>query len=815
MLLTSHRVDWDIRLGILEEFIKTLVNSGHRFPYIKAVVLQGISKYQYMIERDRLEPYDKKYMPLYRDKTFRKNERMLIKYVNGMVWHKDSDLGDPFRKGWKARINRSRWNDRKKPAVSSVPPPDKTTTIFVPNSRNSELFENIVRVEREVQQKVKWGVKVIEQPGSSLLHCFTSKFPIIAGCPRGSRCCICKNNGIGCTVKSVVYSAECKLCCHDGGNIDDKTKFNATYIGETCRPWRERILEHQENANNWRSCSFIIEHWMKAHPVDTKPPEFKFKILENYPDALRRQLSEAIHILESGGLNKRMEFNANFLCRLEPRKTPKEMENDARIKLSEKKLFVEKIENFINVMYNVSKCQVNHHVSNQINTTSRSNKRGTSSSTSECAPKQARMEASTPRSDFRNKQETESPCSPIQSPGSERDSLTSGGTEFSDRKKSSTKLSFGMDQAEISRARSANSSQESRDFAQLTQNWHYAAVDAGVNRRSSSLPPYIDRIKLEDNWYFKYGPYMRADSPNKTPYARRANSMGDISLSPWNDKEAFLKFKEEKDLNERMDNLKISHMDSERKFVLRLGLNADASILNSPGTSNGKAMKRILQVSPTTPHNYTRKFSLCCDEGGSPTLRTAVKIYNNFGSGSGEVVMNNREISESTSDLDVDTDKIYRDCSRGGVLKPAQEVAGGSFSDEIYWDHSRGGVLRPAKEVADGCFSEPRDSKTPSGKVVDGQIYKDRSWGGILRPAARNVGDNILAPVSSKRGKRSRRKSFSVLETSGQQNIRKFLIDGKLVARGRSTSVNAENDVNFGQICGSADGSGEQAIGPQ
>ena len=152
-----------------------------------------------------------------------------------------------------------------------------------------------------MQQKVKWGGKVIEQPGSSLLHCFTSKFPIIAGCPRGSRCCICKNNGIGCTVKSVVYSTECKLCCHDGGNIDEKTKFNATYIGETCRPWRERILEHQENAKNWRSCSFIIEDWMKAHPVDTKPPEFKFKILENYPDALRRQLSEAIHILESGG----------------------------------------------------------------------------------------------------------------------------------------------------------------------------------------------------------------------------------------------------------------------------------------------------------------------------------------------------------------------------------------------------------------------------------------------------------------------------------------------------------------------------------
>ena len=107
--------------------------------------------------------------------------------------------------------------------------------------------------------------------------------------------------------------------------------------------------------------------------------------------------------------------------------------------------------------------------------------------------------------------------------------------------------------------------------------------------------------------------------------------------------------------------------------------------------------------------------------------------------------------------------------------------------------------------------------------MVDGQIYKDRSWGGLLRPARRNVGDNILTPGSSKVAKRSRRKSFSVIESSGQQNIRKFLVDGNLIARGRSISVNEENearqitntDVNIGQNCESVDGSGERAIGPQ
>ena len=544
LLHTSLRVDWDTRLQVLEEYIKTLVNSGHHFPYIKAVVLQGISKYQFMVERANLDSQDTKYMPLYREQSFRRNERILIKLVDKMVWHKDEDLGDPFRKGWKTRINRKRWKDKMgNQGRNTIKAPDTTSTIFIPQSEGSNSFKNIVETERKVSQKVNWSVKVIEQPGIPLLHSFTSKFPIEKGCPRGDRCCLCENNGIGCTMKSVVYSAVCKLCCPEGGTVNENVKFNATYIGETSRPWRERIIEHKENASKWKPCSFILEHWMRVHSTDTQMPEFRFKIVESYKDPLRRQLSEALHILDTGGLNKRMEFNANFICRLESKKTPTEMENEARVLMSSKKLYSVHMSDFINVMSAVLNCRQND-VSNQMYV-SRS-KRILADPPLGRIFKQARMEASTPRFRGHRGYDLDTSCSPINksSSSSEMNENSCDQPDLSTGK-GSTKLSRELDTMALSRREKINSSQESRDFALLTRNWTFAAADAGVGRRSSSLPPYINRIRLNDNTFFKFNPNRVQEIISNTPDMKKASSVGDISLSPWNDLEVFKQLKEE------------------------------------------------------------------------------------------------------------------------------------------------------------------------------------------------------------------------------------------------------------------------------
>ena len=54
----------------------------------------------------------------------------------------------------------------------------------------------------------------------------------------------------------------------------------------------DRVIKHYDNANNWRPKSLILDHWMSYHGAETSQPKFKFKMLEMYPYALRRQLPE-------------------------------------------------------------------------------------------------------------------------------------------------------------------------------------------------------------------------------------------------------------------------------------------------------------------------------------------------------------------------------------------------------------------------------------------------------------------------------------------------------------------------------------------
>ena len=130
---------------------------------------------------------------------------------------------------------------------------------------------------------------MVEQSGTPLILSFFSRFPIVSGCPRGGKCTICENSGVKCAPRGVVYKASCVKCseglamvmnehligpdrstenitearqnqshAHDiiAGEhlseekfgvehitevIDGKKNLNHCYIGETSRPWRERV----------------------------------------------------------------------------------------------------------------------------------------------------------------------------------------------------------------------------------------------------------------------------------------------------------------------------------------------------------------------------------------------------------------------------------------------------------------------------------------------------------------------------------------------------------------------------------------------
>ena len=77
----------EYRIKLVEEYIQLLTNSGHKFSYIKSIVLQALTKFSYMVARDRLPEDDRRYMPLHRNRGFQQAHRKLVKYTNSAVWY--------------------------------------------------------------------------------------------------------------------------------------------------------------------------------------------------------------------------------------------------------------------------------------------------------------------------------------------------------------------------------------------------------------------------------------------------------------------------------------------------------------------------------------------------------------------------------------------------------------------------------------------------------------------------------------------------------------------------------------------------------
>ena len=127
----------------------------------------------------------------------------------------------------------------------------------------------------------------------------------------------------------------------------DDSNNEVSYVGETSRPLRERVWEHTQNLKNGNPKSFIITHWMEAHEDTIEAPEFEWKVLDAYPDALRRQLGEGLHILESGALNKKLEFNNNLICRMEVAKNNMLTDKDLQQELTKRRAHASRLTEFI------------------------------------------------------------------------------------------------------------------------------------------------------------------------------------------------------------------------------------------------------------------------------------------------------------------------------------------------------------------------------------------------------------------------------------------------------------------------------------
>ena len=80
------------------------------------------------------------------------------------------DLGDQYRQEWKKRVKLRGQNIKNNVPSGSLRIPGKneeiSTTLYVPASENSVLFEEIMKTEELVGAELDWGVKIIEKCGT-------------------------------------------------------------------------------------------------------------------------------------------------------------------------------------------------------------------------------------------------------------------------------------------------------------------------------------------------------------------------------------------------------------------------------------------------------------------------------------------------------------------------------------------------------------------------------------------------------------------------------------------------------------------------
>ena len=159
MLNCSTRTELDERLLVLEDFIQLLVNSGHNYAFIKAIMLQGLTKYKCMVLRSELEEENKKFRPLYRNKRYKEDERTIIKYLEASTWFTGEKLGDPYKNEWKKRIVRRGVGEDKNSRVGDSR--EISTVFFVPPSRDSKLLNLVREVEKLRCGDLSWRVKIV------------------------------------------------------------------------------------------------------------------------------------------------------------------------------------------------------------------------------------------------------------------------------------------------------------------------------------------------------------------------------------------------------------------------------------------------------------------------------------------------------------------------------------------------------------------------------------------------------------------------------------------------------------------------------
>ena len=271
LLRCSPLLGWTKTAQHASNMNKRIQNSGYNYKFREQITKSALHKYKEIIAKDKSGE-----CPLYRDKEWKRAERIKKKQQNKTKW---------FKKG-KAK-NKS--------------------VLFIPATPNSKLQ----KLCNKVIKKHNIDIKVIEKSGRQVKNILQTSDPFKTNkCP-DENCFTCKNSSkpTNCRKEGIVYNISCSLC-------------PSVYVGESSRNANSRGKEHINDYINKRDCSVMLRHNKTHHPnYDQNNPNFTMTVKQIYNDrSIDRQISEAIQINNVPHpelINNRQEYQQTNLPRAE------------------------------------------------------------------------------------------------------------------------------------------------------------------------------------------------------------------------------------------------------------------------------------------------------------------------------------------------------------------------------------------------------------------------------------------------------------------------------------------------------------------
>ena len=146
---------------------------------------------------------------------------------------------------------------------------------------------------RDIIKRYDFKIKVVSKPFKYLKDCLRKNEN-----QKHENCSICKilPRGFKCDDRFLVYKFTCKFC-------------NGDYIGETCRPFKERYSEHSRSIRFKNKTSALSDHAISEHKdTSITIDDFDLNIIKRCVNPLETRLSEVAAIERSRpSLNRKHE----------------------------------------------------------------------------------------------------------------------------------------------------------------------------------------------------------------------------------------------------------------------------------------------------------------------------------------------------------------------------------------------------------------------------------------------------------------------------------------------------------------------------